>query len=73
MGSPLSIWTIYQNPKDYPGIYVARRWEISATPVATNDMLTASSLNDIRTQLPAGLTCMPAKVEDDECVVESWL
>lgn len=73
MGNSLSIWTIYENPKDYPGIYVARRWEVSATPVATSDLLTGASLEDVRAQLPPGLMRMPANAEDDQSVVESWL
>lgn len=73
MGNSLSIWTIYENPKDYPGIFVARRREVSLTPVATSDILTGASLEDVRAQLPPGLMRMPANAEDDQSVVESWL
>src|SRR4030095_3138806 len=40
----LSIWTVYDHPRDYPQHYVARRSEIGVPSVVTNDMFVAATL-----------------------------
>ena len=54
----LSIWTVYQYPKDYPAQFVARRFESTNPPTATTDFFLADDLNGIREQLPGGLHCL---------------
>lgn len=71
----IRMWTIYRHPKDYPGQYVARLWEIDdAGPVATESILTSDTLNDLREQLAAmGLMKLHRNAEDDAVIVETWL
>lgn len=72
--SALSIWTITENPADFPGKFVARRHEIAAGDHnATADHLVADTLDALRWKLPAGLTRLARSVEDDPVIVESWI
>ena len=68
----LTMWTIYRDPDDYPGQYVARRWEARETPVATGDLHLADSLEAIRALIPPGLARLPRYDGDDPCIVETW-
>lgn len=68
---PLSIWTIYDNPKDYPGKFVARRFELDRP---TGTVLVANTLIELRRQMMEwGLTRLPRAEEDDPVIVETWL
>lgn len=35
---PLSIWTIYEKPADFPDHFVARRWEAVDPPRPTDEL-----------------------------------
>jgi hypothetical protein len=64
------IWCVYQNPRDYPGKFVVRRW--------TNNMAgawchVADSLESVRRVLPRHLNRMDRDGGDDPCIVEVWL
>ncbi len=70
----LHMWTIYHNPVDHPGRFVARRFEVgthSVTP--TRDMYTADTLAEVRALLPFGLIYTPRQVGDDATIVEVWI
>lgn len=71
----LYMYSIYENPRDYPGQFVARKWVISCSPVpiATGDVYQGASLDEVRKQLPPGLNCLPRGANDDRCIVETWL
>lgn len=69
----LSLWTIYERPKDYPTQFVARRFEATDPPKATSDLLLADDLDGIRNMLPAGLYCLPRQLGDDPVIIETWL
>lgn len=69
----LSIWTVYQHPKDYPAQFVARRFEATNPLTVTTDFLQADDLNGLREQLPAGLYRLPRESGDDPVIVETWL
>jgi hypothetical protein len=76
-------WTIYDHPSDYPNGFIARKWIYApgmapddngeAQPTPTAEVLTASSLAELRALLPLGLICFPRKADDDPAIVESWL
>lgn len=69
-----STWTIYFNPKDHPGKYVVRRFEIGkALTRPTNDMFVADTLDEARALLPIGLLCFKRDLSDDPVIVETWL
>jgi hypothetical protein len=70
----LTMWTIYEHPKDYPGKWVMRAHDIAAgstTPRA--DCIVADSLDEVRAVLPPGLTRLPPHPDDDPVIHETWL
>lgn len=69
----LVLWTVYDSPSDYPGQFVARKWLVKQEPIATDELVTGSTLQSVRDQLPGGLHCMPRSLGDDAKIVETWL
>jgi hypothetical protein len=71
----LSVWTVYDHPKDYPDSWVARRHEVRAggQTVATMDAVFGTSLDDVRAKLPPDLYCLPRQPDDEPHIVESWI
>lgn len=72
----LNIWTIYDSPSDYPGTYVARKWQVRAggTLVATGDSIVIKDLDLLRRTMQAmGLVCFDRHKDDDPVIVEAWL
>lgn len=71
----MSMWTIYNRPKDYPKDFVARRSVILHAGVIgpTDDMFTAKTLDEIRALLPRGLYRLDRQPGDDAKIVEVWL
>lgn len=74
----LSMWTIYYNTSDYPGLFVARRFELE-TP--TDDMDTFLNLDKAREWVFMDAAkhgqCVPYCLSREEfdfpSVVESWI
>lgn len=70
----LSIWTVYRRPTDFPFHYVARRWDVrDGQERATDVVLLAPTLEELRGKLPPMLTMIPRQPGDDPVVVEVWL
>lgn len=71
----LSIWTIYANPADLPGWFVARRFEITpAGPVPTSDTIFGPNLDPIRGYMEMrGLTVLPREEGNELQIVEHWI
>jgi hypothetical protein len=73
----LSMWTVYDHPRDYPDCFVARRWESSGgspEPVATADMIAAHDLKELRDCFfNAGLVVIPRAESDQPQIVEVWM
>lgn len=69
----LSIWTVYDKPRDHPDKYVARRWLTTPQPVPTSDIFLADTLDSLRQQLPPGLIQMQRQPGDDPSILETWL
>lgn len=71
----LSMWTVYDHPRDYPGGYIARRWEIGrGASFPTADVLTAKNLDQLREEMAIrGLYRIARQDGDDPVVVESWI
>lgn len=68
------MWTVYHSPADFPGLFVARRWEIQpGRAVPTSDHFTAATLAQLRDKAPDGLTILARNDADDPCIVESWV
>lgn len=66
----LPIITIYDNPKDYPGKFVARLFDINKP---TNCITLADTLEEIRETLPYGMIPLMRHPKDDEKIVEVWI
>ncbi len=71
----LSIWTVYDHPRDYPGSWVARRFEVSRDGgvVMTSDMFLADSLEEVQALLPPGLIRFARSPFDDPKIAETWI
>jgi len=69
------MWTVYYHPKDYPGEFVARRFEVDGKGSRpTDEVLASSSLHLLRAELLArGLTVINRMPGDDAKIVEVWL
>jgi hypothetical protein len=67
----LTLWTIYDHPKDYPNGICARRHEVPGGP--TEHMLVGEleQLRDIFRQ--AHLVCVCRSPNDDCKIVETWI
>ncbi len=66
----LKIWTVYDSPLDYPGVFVARLW-LNAD--RTESVLTAPTLEGLQALIPPGLYRMARHEQDDPVIVETWL
>ncbi len=73
-GLRLPMVTIYNKPRDFPDVYVARVWD-GGGPRATNVVRTAPDADSLRKDiLAAGFTiCFPRSPADDACIVETWV
>lgn len=74
---PLTIWTIYLKPRDYPDKLVAREWLVrEGVPIATeNTVLVPSDRYDLMEEImmQMRLTKMEPMPGDDPVILECWL
>jgi hypothetical protein len=70
--SHLNMWTIYDNPSDYPGKFVVRRWIVKGPLEAADDVIVCDTLEEARSKIPEGLVGVPRAYEDALCTVETW-
>lgn len=61
---------VYDNPRDYPGQYVARLFE-DGRPTAKH--VTGDTLQQVRAYIPADLVAIQRDKLDDPCIVETWI
>lgn len=72
-GRGLIIWTIYRNPRDYPGLWVLRPYEVDEGLVSSPIACLSDSLKPLRAPLEArGLVMFPRQPDDDAPIVETW-
>lgn len=70
----LLIWTIYENPVDFPDWFVARPQIIrpkTAGPLPLH--LMAKNLDRLRLMLPDGLVRLDRQPTDDPFILEVWV
>lgn len=70
------LWTIYKNPSDYPGKFVARKWVCDGKdnhPIPDFKALVRDTLREIREAIPQGMHRMKRHPSDDACIVETWI
>lgn len=69
--SGLSLWVIYDHPRDHPDWFVARRWENDRP---TDEIVLACRLEQLRkTFARMGKVRIARDMHDDPAIVESWL
>lgn len=75
----LVMYTVYENPSDYPGWFVVRRSVVTADGALMDPDLFARALalKDCRYAIahahPEGLVCMHRSEGDEPQIVETWL
>jgi len=70
----IPMWTIYRpTTKDYQGIWVGRMHLTLPRPHATDLLIAGSTLDEVREQLPPGLTNIGRNDEDDPVIEEVWI
>ena len=70
----IETYTVYKNPKDYPGKFVARKFLVTAkgaTPTA--EVMVEDSFEALRKRKPWDLITMGRIPGDDPCIVEVWI
>ena len=72
----MAMWTVYQHPKDYPGKFVARRFDVDKDgPRPSASIIVMEDLEALREVLAfeMHLTCLVRNEEDEPQIVETWL
>lgn len=74
----LRMWTVYKNPTDYPGKFVARMFEVgggAGEPRATGSVIIKDELSELRDVLKfeLHLVCLTRSEGDEPQIVETWL
>lgn len=72
----LSLWTVYDHPRDFPNGYVAREWVIeNGEYEPTANFMVAPNLEVLREILLAQmhLARLPRSEGDDPVIVETWI
>ena len=75
-GAVMIVWVIYDHPKDFPDVFVARpQFVMEDHSVVPCKVAWANpDLDVIRNALAAiGLTCLTRSPGDDPKIVETWL
>jgi hypothetical protein len=67
----LTIWTVYKNPKDYPGHWVLRAHDVPGGP--RTDCFVSKTYNGVCKHIPMSCIRVPPAASDDPVVFESWL
>jgi len=65
----LVIWVVYDNPTDYPDLFVVRKW-INEQPL--EEVQTFQTLEEAREYIPDGLFRLPRLEVDAPVIVETW-
>lgn len=75
-------YTVYVDPRDYPGRYVARRWTVRGEGLGAHivpdpePLAVAEDLETVReaiTEAAPGLVCLSRMPDDDPAIYETWL
>lgn len=75
MDRALQMHVIYDHPIDFPEHFVVRVWVIPPLggEMPSRGYVLASTIEEARAAIPAGLFCMPRLPDDDPAIVEVWL
>lgn len=67
-------YVIYDNPSDWPGSFVVRRWRIGKGTVEAEKLPQAvvSTLESARRCIPEGMVNIGRQPDDDPAIAEVW-
>lgn len=66
-------WVIYENPRDYPGKFVVRKWKVVTPDPKPGEAQVCNSLPEARSKIPPGMYKLEPSLHDDPCIVEVWI
>jgi len=72
----IELWTIYDNPSDFPGQFVARRFDMTPgqEPRPTSEALLGKDFSDIEAHfIKNGYVWLPRNSGDDPVIVGTYL
>ena len=71
----LEMWTLYDHPRDHPGKFVARKFDVGeGISQATGETLLADTLQALRAEMLArGLVCLSRDPNHDPVIIETWI
>jgi hypothetical protein len=67
----LTIWTVYKNPRDFPGHWVLRAHDVPGGPRA--DCFVSKNYLGVIRHLPMGMVRMTRFENDDPVIFETWI
>ena len=72
---PVTVWTIYREPQDYPGKWVVRGHEVFPGHgiKAHGICFVTGTLSEARAKVPAGTRRFPRAREDHPVIHECWM
>ncbi|WP_061809769.1 hypothetical protein [Rossellomorea vietnamensis] len=66
----MPIICIYQSPKDYQGMFVARLFDVNQP---THNILMRPTLEAVRSEIPERFSVVPKAQGEDDNIVETWI
>ncbi len=66
----MEIFVVYNNPSDFPGMYVLRRW---VGDKADPEPIMVGTLEEVRRSVPDGKVMLSRCPDDDPCILETWI
>ena len=67
----IKLWTIYDKPKDFPDMFVARLFH---NDKPTDQAITCGSIEPLRKTLEqSGFVCIGRQLQDEPYIVEVWI
>jgi hypothetical protein len=75
MSAFMVLYTIYDHPRDHPAHFVVRGHEVlrSGGSRPMQGYVLTSTLEEARSQIPAGRYNIGREPGDDPCIVETWV
>lgn len=71
----MNLYVIYENPSDYPGQFVLRRFCLHTGQIVPDEvpLTVADTLEGARQGLPHGVIWSARQPDDDPAICEVWL
>ena len=64
---------VYHTPGDFPGKYVARIWDLEDGQPVPKYFIVKNTLEEIKREIPGGMTWFMRDDDDDPCVVGTYI